>query len=166
MGNRVASFLGVLFVLVLMPRAALAQQEKMPETHTAVLDTARLLSDEPLKSPRGAILRSAVLPGWGQWYNEKRWKALLVLGVNATLAGTSWHYHQRWADSNDAGTPDKSLRDRRNTYNWYFGLSYLLTMADAYVDAYLFKFDEAMDISLVGNPGQQEGWQVALHFHF
>jgi len=44
-------------------------------TQQTVIDTNRLLSDEPLKSPWGAVARSAVLPGWGQVYNEQYWKA-------------------------------------------------------------------------------------------
>ena len=132
-------------------------------TETAV-DTLKLLSDSPLKSPRGAVFRSMILPGWGQWYNEKPFKALLVLGLHGALAGSSYRYHQKWLDESETSeNPDKGIRGRRNTYNWFLAVSYLLNMADAYVDAYLFKFDEAMDITFQPNAryGSPE-WQVGL----
>lgn len=37
-------------------------------------------------SPRGAALRSAVFPGWGQFYNKKYWKIPLVYGALGTTA--------------------------------------------------------------------------------
>ena len=33
------------------------------------------------KSPWGAVGRSAILPGWGQFYNESYWKIPIVWGV-------------------------------------------------------------------------------------
>ena len=35
-----------------------------------------LLGDKPIKSPWGAALRSGVLPGWGQLYNDSYLKAV------------------------------------------------------------------------------------------
>ncbi len=127
-----------------------------------VLDTNRLLSDQPLKSPTGAMLRSAVLPGWGQWYNEQYWKAPLAFSVNAFLVYQVWHYHQRWRD-----TGNRDFQDRRNLFTWYLGLSYALTLVDAYVDAYLYKFDEAMEIGHLLNYEEHQ-WQVGVcvFYHF
>ena len=38
-------------------------------------------------SPRKAIIRSAIIPGWGQIYNKKYWKLPLVYGA---LGGTAY----------------------------------------------------------------------------
>ena len=40
-----------------------------------------------VKSPRGAMLRAMVLPGWGQWYNEKHIKSALVFLAEAGCVG-------------------------------------------------------------------------------
>ncbi len=128
----------------------------------AAIDTNRLLSDQPLKSPWGAVARSALLPGWGQLYNEQYWKAGLAFSVNAFLGYHIFWYQHRWKS-----TGDKVYQGKRNLYTWYFSLAYLLTMVDAYVDAYLYKFDEAMDIT--HRIDFQEGkWraEIAVCWHF
>ncbi len=129
---------------------------------TAGVDTARLLSDEPLKSPTGAVLRSALIPGWGQWYNGQVAKAGVALTVNGYFIYKIWDFHRQWRDTRDQG-----FRDRRNLYTWYFGVAYALTLLDAYVDAYLYGFDQAMRISVVpasvGNKGAL-GWRVSVSF--
>lgn len=107
------------------------------------LDTTKLLSDQPLKSPMGAVLRSAVLPGWGQLYNEKYLKGLFVFSVNGAFAYAIYHYHSEWKD-----TGSKTFQNKRNLYTWYFGINYLLTLIDSYVDAYLFGFEEAVELAL------------------
>lgn len=127
----------------------------------SAIDTLRLLSDRPLKSPWGAVLRSAALPGWGQVYNEKYLKGALALAVNGALVWKALDYHRRWQD-----TGNQSARDRRNLYTWYWGLAYLFTMVDAYVDASLFGFDEAMEIAML--PPEPGGFSagIALRFRF
>lgn len=109
---------------------------------TTRLDTAKLLSDQPLKSPWGAVGRSTILPGWGQIYTEHYLKAPLYFSINAFFAYQIYHYEMLWRDEKNEG-----YRSKRNQFTWYFALSYLLTMVDAYVDAYLYKFDDAMRIA-------------------
>lgn len=127
----------------------------------STIDTLRLLSDRPVKSPRGAALRSAILPGWGQVYNEKYLKGALALAVNGALVWKAVDYHQRWQD-----TGNQSARDRRNLYTWYWGLAYLLTMVDAYVDASLFGFDKALEIAALPPGAGDFSAGIALRFRF
>ncbi|GAB4366818.1 MAG: hypothetical protein Kow0042_06990 [Calditrichia bacterium] len=89
----------------------------------------------------GAVLRSAILPGWGQAYNQQYLKAVASLGINAFLGYHIFWYHQRWRD-----TGNREFQGKRNLYTWYFALAYLLNMVDAYVDAYLFEFEKTMEI--------------------
>jgi hypothetical protein len=106
------------------------------------LDTAILLSDSPVKSPWGAVLRTAVLPGWGQVYTKHYIKAGITSSINAFFIYQIYRYEMKWRDEKN-----EDYRNKRNRNTWYFALVYLLTMVDAYVDANLYKFDEAMDIS-------------------
>lgn len=103
-----------------------------------------LLSDVPLKSPWGASLRSAILPGWGQFYNESYIKAIGYLVVNTYL-----FYKARTADIRYRDSRNTRYRDERSRYSWYFGVAYFLTMADAFAGAYLFRFDEAMQLTFL-----------------
>ncbi len=119
-----------------------------------------LLADRPLKSPWGAALRSAMFPGWGQVYTETYWKAAAFLAVDGYFA-----YKAHRADLDYRRTHETRYRDLRSKYIWYFGAAYLLTMADAYANAYLFKFDEAIRLT-VGPTWQNEVWGVMLNVRF
>ncbi|NOX38539.1 MAG: hypothetical protein GXO78_13490 [Calditrichaeota bacterium] len=141
-----------------------AMERSVARGDTAVIDTLKLLSDQPLKSPTGAMLRSAVLPGWGQVYNHQYAKAVLVFGVNALLLQRVVYYHRQWRS-----TRIRAYQEKRNTFTWYLGLAYVLTIVDAYVDAYLFEFDTAMDISgfIPQSVPSSTGWvgmRISIHF--
>jgi len=101
------------------------------------------------KSPWGAVIRSAVFPGWGQIYNESYWKAPVVWGV------MGWFVYN-WIDNNNKYIDYKNLyintnqsiardyrdfyRDQRDQFAIYIVLTYFLNLVDAYVDAHLFDF--------------------------
>jgi len=101
------------------------------------------------KSPWGAVGRSAILPGWGQFYNESYWKIPVIWGFGA------WFVYG-WIQNNDEYVTNKNLfietgqetykskrdfyRDQRDNFTIYLVLLYLLNLVDAYVDAHLFDF--------------------------
>ncbi len=103
----------------------------------------QLFSDLPMKSPWGAVTRSAMLPGWGQLYNEKYIKSVISLGVCFDFARKVYVFNQRYQQSGN-----KYYLERRVVNSWYLGLFYALNMVDAYVDAYLFKFDDMMNLTI------------------
>jgi hypothetical protein len=103
----------------------------------------RLFSDVPVKSPWGAVTRSAMLPGWGQLYNEKYIKSVISLGICFDFARKVYVFNQRYQR-----TGRKFFRERRVINSWYLGLCYMLNMVDAYVDAYLFEFDKMMELTV------------------
>jgi len=134
-----------IFFLVLSVNPLYSQFEVKQDSLRLVktkIDTNRLLSDRPLKSPWGAVLRSAVLPGWGQAYCRQYVKAGFTFSLDAFLAYHIYWYQKKWTETNA-----KVYQGKRNLYTWYFSLAYLLTMMDAFVDAYLFKFDDAMNLT-------------------
>lgn len=161
MRNRQILYIGIL--LLSLGLNAIAQVNGAPvfsrdKLTTAPLDTNKLLSDEPLKSPTGAMLRSAVIPGWGQYYCENRLKGVALFAVNAFLYSRVYSYHKKWRD-----TGNRDYQNKRNTFTWYSALAYLLTIADAYVDASLYKFDEAMKITSLENFGENR-WGIGVSF--
>lgn len=108
------------------------------------------------KSPWGAVLRSAVIPGWGQIYNHSYYKAPIVWGVSAWLV-YNWiqnnnqykNYQRQYINLQQVYPPTQiteykrvrdEYRDQRDLFSIYMGITYVLTLVDAYVDAHLFDF--------------------------
>jgi len=154
--NRKNYFIGInLFVLIQLLwgfNFLLAQTSPVDSTQvqTGEVDSPSA-AKTPLKknSPRGAVIRAVIFPGWGQWYNEKRFKALLVFGTEVGFASAAiWHNQQvvkSWKDYEDIY---KEFHiNMRNQFVWYLAGAILYSMADAYVDAHLYHFDESTDLS-------------------
>jgi hypothetical protein len=128
-------------------------------------------------SPRIAILRSAVLPGWGQITNKKYWKLPLVYGALGITAGVFFHNVKQYREaraayinatdkdtSNDYQIPEPyhsvlSNPDRIRTFRvqvrqnvdysvLFFIAFWGLNVADAAVDAHLKTFDVSDNLSL------------------
>ncbi len=100
------------------------------------------------KSPTGALLRSLVLPGWGQWYNDQKIKAGIVVAAQATLIGFRFYFHNQ-ASQFEKGSPEYNFYlDRRNFMYWLMAGVVVLSMLDAYIDAHLYNFDTGPDLAL------------------
>ena len=100
---------------------------------------SKLFSDTPLKSPWGAVARSAMLPGWGQVYNESYIKSAIAFSLCAIFARNVYIHNKRYKEN-----PGPVERDRRSANAWYLGLTYAVGMMDAFVDAYLYRFNDMM----------------------
>jgi hypothetical protein len=101
-----------------------------------------MFSDQPLKSPWGAVARSVMLPGWGQCYNESYIKSVIAFGTFFYFVSRVYNYGQKYRD-----TGNIEYRDRRSTNSWYLGLTYLIILVDAYVDAHLYRFDDTINLT-------------------
>jgi hypothetical protein len=130
--------------------AAFSRQDTVQKKIDNPSDTSFIMS----KSPWQAVLRSAVLPGWGQIYTESYWKAPIVWGAAAWLI-YNWHYNNTQykqylntfnhsANLNDLKFA-KFYQDQRDLFAIYMGLTYLLNLVDAYIDAQLFDFSVTND---------------------
>jgi hypothetical protein len=108
---------------------------------------------KPRRSPMGALLRSVVVPGWGQYYNRKYIKSAIVCGAETFFIVRAVHW---WVKAEDEyasiqGLPESeqraafarysAYRSNRNDYLWLTGLTVFFSMFDAYVDAHLAGFD-------------------------
>ena len=114
-----------------------------------------LYADIPMRSPWGAAARTAMIPGWGQIYNEEYIKSVIAFGGFAFFATQVYRYNQEYQK-----TGDKYYWDKRVVNSWYLGLTYLVIILDAYVDAYLFHFDDAMGITMQVLP---EDHTISVH---
>ena len=102
-----------------------------------------------IKNSRQAFLFSLV-PGGGQFYNQKYIKGSLVMGLE-TLALYSWLENSKIYKNYDS--EEYSLRknrylEKRNKYAWWVIFLYFYSMIDAMVDAHLSPFDDIMSTSI------------------
>ena len=126
---------------------------------TDTLSQKSLLSREKsnLRSPSGALLRSLAVPGWGQLYNKKYFKAVIVAGGQGVLLGTSVVEWKRASDAKkDASLPpDERLENyrlhinNRNLFLWLYAAVTVVSMLDAYVDAHLLQ-DTGVGVPKIG----------------
>jgi hypothetical protein len=107
-------------------------------------DTART------KSPSGAMLRSLAVPGWGQFYNEQWLKGICVAGAELGIIANAF-VQNHLADRAVTKEEREFYLDNRNLSYWWLAGIILLSMADAYVDAHLYGFDESIDLGFDGS---------------
>lgn len=117
------------------------------------------------KSPATAVLLSAVLPGAGQIYTGRYWKVPLILGfggyfgtqwfrMNDRYAGARSQYQESVLAGENKGQGNAQFlyerdfyRDQRDRFAFYFAITYLLNLVDAYVGASLYNFDVGDNLS-------------------
>jgi hypothetical protein len=136
-------------VLIIFTSTISYCQEPTEETTTS--DTFFVMQ----KSPLGAVLRSAVLPGFGQFYNESYWKIPVIWGVGALFI-SGWVYNNNLYNDNknlfiETGNQlylrnRDFYRDQRDNFTIYLVLLYILNLVDAYVDAHLYDFTVEEDL--------------------
>ena len=123
-----------------------------------------------MKNPIRASLYSAILPGMGQIYNEKWWKAPLVWGVLGTGVGFVIYYNNEYKEfrgyyldklygyqlenptlNNMSVEQLANIQDDRKRSRDYAialtALGYVLNILDATVDAHLFGIKKDPDLS-------------------
>lgn len=150
--RRIRKWSPVLFILFLIYAVGLRAQ--------VGTDTVRV-SVPVEKSPRGAILRSALIPGWGQWYNEQKLKALVVFSGEMALLGTAVYYNQL-AVKSTMDYEREFYEYNRGRFLWWLLGVHLINILDAYVDAHLWNFDTGPDLSFRGS--MREGKEILIAF--
>ncbi len=123
-------------------------------------------------SPTKASILSAVIPGTGQIYNRKYWKAPIVwggLGLSIYFIQENSREYHRYKDDyiamtdNDPNTVDEfngryssdeilrvtdTYRKWRDLSYICLGAVYILNIVDASVDAHFVRFDVSPDLSM------------------
>lgn len=111
-------------------------------------------------SPSTVVLYSAILPGFGQIYNESYWKLPILYGLMGWYTYNVVQKHDKYIEYRDLYRADPEAvkaesyrsyrdfyRDSRDAYFIYLLLTYLGGLVDAYVDAHLYDFDVGDDLS-------------------
>ena len=166
----------------------------------AIVDTvsrAVATGDRPWpEQPRVVMLRSLLVPGWGQVHNRAWLKAIGVAGAetwivsalledNHALNGILREINVAAADSdevrhNDAVNRYNARLDASIGRQWLLGGVLAYALVDAYVDAHFrdfdieFKHDPALPEQLPAEPGAPKGagragggrTSLALRWHF
>lgn len=131
-------YLLLLSFIFLIPSSAMAQHfEKLKFKRSLETEVAPIKS----KSPKGAMIRSAIIPGWGQVYNKKYIKALVYLGGEMYFASRYISLDDKIKKITVDGISDSIIEDKeheRNGWLWLLGGGYLLALGDAFVDAHLY----------------------------
>ncbi len=180
-----------LIKLFILSALLCAISKSLPAQKTNERDTAKKnpekifpASKDTVKkyNPNVAVIRSALIPGWGQATNKKYWKIPLVYGALGTTAYIFFNNVKQYreakqaydyaTDNNPANDnlivePYFSVKDQperirifRNQVRQNVDYSVLffivfwgLNVADAAVDAHLKTFDVSDDLSLQIKPG-------------
>ena len=187
MSVRTLSFIIIVSLFLLPASKTFAQQKEdtliLKSNAPNTSGKSLLAQDTAFKkkhNPKIATFRSAVLPGWGQFYNKKYWKIPIVYGALGTTAGVFLYniktykllrkaviYRLDKDTSNDnliapefAALSTESIRFYRNAYRQNIDYSVLvflifwgLNVVDATVDAHLKAFDVSPDIGMKIRPG-------------
>jgi hypothetical protein len=118
-------------------------------------DGAKSDSTSHRSAPYKVMLRSAVVPGWGQMYNHQFLKAALVVAGEGFIVYKTLDELKLENDAIDRAAalppgPDQDFaleeqtvhQNRKISWIWWGVAAHLLSMADAYVDAHLSTFEE------------------------
>ena len=107
-------------------------------------------------NPSLAMWKSLILPGWGQLYNKKYLKTVIIGGAEIALIYGIFYQHDQSEKAQKAGDSEAAnfYRDDRNRLTWWLAGIILYSMADAYVDAQLMDFDLSNELSLGIAPGK------------
>ncbi|MBL7192131.1 hypothetical protein ISS30_10595 [bacterium] len=137
---------------------------QIPAPDSIIIDSMTVrdtLSAEPdsvekkAHSPSGAMWRSLILPGWGQYYNRKYVKSAVTAGSELSLIYAIYYqdFEYNKAKRSDDDYRAKFYRNDRNKLIWWLTGFLLYSMADAYVDAHLINFNVSEDLWTGITPG-------------
>jgi hypothetical protein len=156
--------------------AAVPDSARLVPGGSGVVTTGRTAGLERADAARGAfsapgwvMMRSAVLPGWGQWYNRQWVKALVIGGVEAGMAYRIYDDNRTLEDldrraaealmngdlelQNELALQYNDRLDTMVARQWLLAGVIVYALLDAYVDAHFRGFDVEFD----SDPALEDG---------
>ena len=141
---------------------------QLPIIDTAVIDTS---VKTVYHSPKKATILAATLPGAGQIYNRKYWKAPIVWGIlgyatyslvknQQSLTDRNNQFKTMYANGQTPTALQRSERDQirinRDVSIITLSVVYVLQIIDATVDAHFYKFDINQSLSFQVQPAPSQ----------
>jgi hypothetical protein len=124
----------MLFTLLLCTDPVAAQE---PTTEVPY-DSTSVGRRGGINRPFWVMMRSAVVPGWGQLHNGSWVKALIFGGAQCGFIYGIVN-EDRLAEEDPENSSDHKAR--KKDYIWWGAFATLLSLGDAYVDAHLDRFN-------------------------
>lgn len=164
--------LQIFIFLIFIPVALYSQNDSLSKSSKQIKQDSvlKFKKFEMQKSPMGAVVRSLILPGWGQFYVEKYWKVPIVLGAAGFMTYLIIDYNNKFIQKRDLvdqlkqTDPNNSVilierqyrefyRDNRDMSAFYLLAVYLIAAIDCYSDAHLYDFnvDDKLTFGLTPN---------------
>lgn len=143
--------LGIVFLAI----SPLARAQDQFDRNYLVRSNSHAVQDSSKKkslvrSPKGAFWRALLFPGWGQWYNGKKTKAVLVFVAETGLITNAIYWNQKVQSATNSY--DRAFyENNRNLSNWWLLFTIFMGVTDAYIDAQLSNFDVSPDLSFSGS---------------
>jgi len=106
------------------------------------------------RRPTGALFKSIIFPGWGQYANGKYQKAAIFFTLESFFIVKSVEYFKKTRDRFDKFRESEdrddffaydNARSTRNKYYWYLAGTVFISMWDAFADAHIKPFEETKD---------------------
>lgn len=181
---KVKLFFGLIFISFLVNHNSFAQIKDTVDTETtkSVVKLQPLEKDrtELQKMPQRALLRSMIIPGWGQATNRRWWKIPIIYGglyifVKEYIANRDKYREylseaqyrienptEEYGNPAFAGAPTEGIIKIKDLYSRNRDICafavvgmYVANIVDAYVDAKFFQFDISDKLSLKVRPSFQ-----------
>lgn len=147
-------------------------------------DDPRNFEQSLIQNPTKALLKSMIVPGWGQYGNKRKFKSLLFFGLDVWFISSAINYGNQTADLSDqydaADINDISLRnnlyskflskkDQRNKYTWLTVIVTFISMFDAFTDAHLSGFptsDKLENLSFNYDLNDENILKISINYQF
>lgn len=121
--------------------------------HFASVDDQTNFERELTQQPTIALVKSMVIPGFGQYGNKRIVKGLFFLTLDVWFVSSAIRYKGLASDFRDSYEQETSItlrnnfyekfeekRDQRNKFTWFAVIVTFISMFDAYADAHLSGF--------------------------
>lgn len=167
------------FILLILALSALGRLQAQSDSSSQEKVPLRLFSFADPHSPKKASIYSAVIPGLGQIYNRKYWKAPIIYAGMGAAAWFTFDQRRIMRDSNASfralyalgKTPSVYAIEKRDDARKFrdFGILalsalYVLQIVDATVDAHFYKLNIDADLQATVRPSPSHLFSLTYRF--